>query len=51
VGRLVIESATQGNYPMVQGAVLLVALVYVAVNALIDLSYGYLDPRTRHARA
>jgi peptide/nickel transport system permease protein len=51
VGRLVIESATQGNYPMVQGAVLLVALVYVAVNAFIDLSYGYLDPRTRHARA
>jgi peptide/nickel transport system permease protein len=51
VGRLVIESATQGNYPMVQGAVLLIALVYVLVNAFIDLSYGYLDPRTRHARA
>jgi peptide/nickel transport system permease protein len=51
VGRLVIESATQGNYPMVQGAVLLIALVYVVVNAFIDLSYGYLDPRTRHARA
>lgn len=51
MGRLVIESATQGNYPMVQGAVLLIALVYVLVNAAIDLSYGYLDPRTRHARA
>lgn len=51
VGRLVIEAATQGNYPMVQGAVLLVAVVYVVVNAGIDLSYGYLDPRTRRARA
>lgn len=51
VGRLVIEAATQGNYPMVQGAVLLIAVVYVVVNALIDLSYGYLDPRTRRARA
>lgn len=51
VGRLMITSATQGNYPMVQGAVLVIAVVYVLVNAGIDLSYGYLDPRIRRARA
>lgn len=51
VGRLVIDAATQGNYPMVQGAVLLIALIYVVTNAGIDLSYGYLDPRTRRVRA
>ncbi|CAM3466549.1 ABC transporter permease [Nocardioides dubius] len=51
MGRLIIESASTGNYPMVQGAVLLIAIIYVLSNALIDLSYGYLDPRTRRARA
>lgn len=51
MGKLIIESALTGNYPMVQGAVLLVAVIYVVSNLLIDLSYGYLDPRTRRARA
>lgn len=50
MGNLVIEAASQGNYPMVQGAVLLIAVIYVVSNALIDLSYGYLDPRTRRVR-
>ena len=50
MGKLIIESALTGNYPMVQGAVLLVAVIYVVSNLLIDLSYGYLDPRTRRAR-
>lgn len=51
MGKLVIEAATAGNFPMVQGAVLVIAVIYVVLNSLIDLSYGYLDPRTRRARA
>ena len=51
MGKLVIDAANQGNYPVVQGAVLVIAVVYVASNALIDRSYGLLDPRTRRARA
>ncbi|WP_235736456.1 ABC transporter permease [Nocardioides alcanivorans] len=51
MGGLIIQAANQKNLPMVQGAVLLVATVYVISSALIDLSYGYLDPRTRRARA
>lgn len=51
MGKLIIEAAAAGNYPIVQGAVLLVAMIYVLSNQLIDLSYGYLDPRTRRARA
>jgi peptide/nickel transport system permease protein len=34
----------------VQAAVLLVAAFYVVVNTLVDISYLYLDPRTRRAR-
>lgn len=51
MGSLVVNAANQGDFPMVQGAVLVVALIYVLVNAGIDLSYGYLDPRTRRVHA
>lgn len=47
MGTLVVNAAGQGDYPMVQGAVLTIAVIYVVINAAIDLSYGYLDPRTR----
>ncbi|MDN5893755.1 MAG: ABC transporter permease [Nocardioides sp.] len=51
MGSMIVNAANQGDYPMVQGAVLVIALVYVAVNAGIDFSYGYLDPRTRRVDA
>src|SRR3546814_45545 len=51
MGSMVVTAANQGDYPMVQGAVLIIAIVYVAVNATIDLSYGYIDPRTRRVHA
>ncbi|MFS3129309.1 ABC transporter permease [Nocardioides sp. Bht2] len=49
MGSLVVGAANAGDYVMVQGAVLVIAVVYVVTNALIDLSYGYLDPRIRRA--
>ncbi|KRF21222.1 peptide ABC transporter [Nocardioides sp. Soil797] len=51
MGSMIVTSANQGDFPLVQGAVLVIALVYVVVNAGIDLSYGYLDPRTRRVHA
>ncbi|MGX1837842.1 ABC transporter permease [Streptomyces diastaticus] len=51
MGTLIVNAANQGDYPMVQGAVLTVAVIYVVINAGIDLSYGYLDPRTRRVHA
>lgn len=51
MGQLIIDAALQGNFPIVQGAVLLIAVIYVVSNQLIDLSYGRLDPRTRRVRA
>lgn len=49
MGSLIIGAADTGDFTMVQGAVLVVAVIYVLVNALVDLSYGFLDPRTRRA--
>ena len=48
-GRLVIESVQRRDYPVLQGSVIAVALVYAVVNLLVDLSYLALDPRVRYA--
>ncbi len=49
-GRLVIESVTRRDFPVVQAAVFFIALVFVLVNLLVDLIYGWLDPRVRLGR-
>ena len=45
MGRYLIEAISQRDYPAVQGAMLVFAAAVVAVNLLVDLSYGLLDPR------
>src|SRR5258706_10484731 len=45
IGRLLIQSIGFRDYPTVQGCVLLIAVTYVGVNFLTDLTYGFLDPR------
>ena len=47
IGRLLIQSIGFRDYPLVQGCVLLIAVTYVGVNLLTDLTYGFLDPRIR----
>jgi peptide/nickel transport system permease protein len=47
VGRLVIDAISGRDLPVVRGAVLAIALVYVAVNLLADLAYAWADPRIR----
>ena len=48
VGRLAITAILQRDYPVVQGCVLLVAVVFVLINLLVDVLYGWLDPRIRY---
>ncbi|MGB5734390.1 MAG: nickel ABC transporter permease [Thiohalocapsa sp.] len=45
VGSLLVESIQARDFPVVQGCVLLISLVYVLVNTLTDLAYVWLDPR------
>jgi ABC-type dipeptide/oligopeptide/nickel transport system permease component len=47
IGRLLIQSITTRDYPLVQGCILLIAITYVSVNLITDLLYGVLDPRIR----
>jgi peptide/nickel transport system permease protein len=47
VGRALFDAITGRDYAVVQGLTVIIALGYVVVNLLVDLSYGYLDPRIR----
>ena len=49
VGRLLVAAVGQRDLPVVMGAVLVFALVYVVGNLLVDLAYLAIDPRMRDA--
>jgi ABC-type dipeptide/oligopeptide/nickel transport system permease component len=49
VGHMVVDAIAARDYPLVQGAVLLFATMFVALNLLADLTYVLLDPRIRYA--
>jgi len=48
LGRLVVEAVLARDYPVIQGLILLFALVYVLINLAVDVSYTVLDPRIRY---
>jgi len=47
VGRLMVDRILARDYPVVQGAVLVIATIFVFVNLVVDLTYAWLDPRIR----
>ena len=48
VGRLIAEAVMGRDFPVIQGTVLLVAVVVLAVNLLVDITYAWVDPRIRY---
>ncbi|WP_265919461.1 ABC transporter permease [Cupriavidus nantongensis] len=49
VGRTVVEAVFARDFPVVQAGVMLTSVLFVLSNLLVDLSYGLIDPRIRHA--
>jgi len=49
VGRLMVQSVSQRDYPVIIAGVFVVSLIFVAVNLLVDILYGFLDARVRLA--
>jgi peptide/nickel transport system permease protein len=47
VGRLVVDAVFARDYPLVQGVILLIAIGFILSNLLVDVLYGYIDPRLR----
>lgn len=49
LGRLVFDSVAARDYPMIQGAVLMIAVIFLLVNLIVDILYALVDPRIRLA--
>ena len=47
VGRTLYEAITGRDYVVIQGFTLVIAVIYVVTNLVVDISYGFLDPRVR----
>lgn len=48
LGRLVVNRILARDYPVVQGSVIIIALTFVLINLIVDVSYAYLDPRIHY---
>jgi peptide/nickel transport system permease protein len=48
IGLLMVESIYMRDYPMIQGCILFVAIIFIFVNLMVDILYTYLDPRIRY---
>lgn len=48
IGRLLFQAVTTKDVPLVQGAVLFIAVVFVGINLVVDMLYTYLDPRVEY---
>ena len=48
MGRLVVQSIARRDYPLIQGAIMIIAAIYVIVNLIVDILYVYIDPRIRY---
>ena len=48
VGYVLLQSIFNRDYPVVQGATLLIAIIFVLANTMVDIVYGWLDPRISH---
>jgi len=49
LGRVLIQGILNRDYPVVQGAVLVVSAIFVIYNLIVDLLYALIDPRIRYS--
>lgn len=50
LGSLAVSAITAYDYPLIQGYVLWIALIYMVINLVVDISYNFVDPRMREKR-
>lgn len=50
IGQLIVQAVSYRDYPLIQGVVLWISLIYMVINILVDTSYSLLDPRIKKAR-
>lgn len=50
IGKYVVECILKSDFPVVQGAVLLIGVIFIVINLAVDVVYAYLDPRIKYAQ-
>ncbi|WP_303881734.1 ABC transporter permease [Acetomicrobium mobile] len=48
VGRLAVEALIARDFPMIRGTVIFMAIIFLVANLIVDISYGFIDPRIRY---
>ncbi len=48
MGQLVVNSIARRDFPVIQGVVVIIALIYLVTNLIVDIAYMYIDPRIRY---
>jgi peptide/nickel transport system permease protein len=49
LGRLLIQAISTRDYPLIQGCILVILVLYVGINVMVDVLYAYIDPRIEYA--
>jgi ABC-type dipeptide/oligopeptide/nickel transport system permease component len=49
LGNMAVDAVINRDLPLIQGIVILFALIFTAINLLVDMTYAFLNPRLRHA--
>lgn len=49
LGRLLIQAISSRDYPLIQGCILFILVIYVMINLLVDVLYAYIDPRIEYS--
>lgn len=45
IGKFVIDAISNRDYPVIQGFVIFMSVIFVIINLLVDISYAFIDPR------
>lgn len=48
IGRLAVEALINRDFPLIRGTVIVMAMIFLVANLLVDISYGFIDPRVRY---
>lgn len=48
VGRLAVEALIARDFPMIRGTIIFMAIIFLVANLIVDISYGFIDPRIRY---
>jgi peptide/nickel transport system permease protein len=48
LGRLLIQAIDARDYPLIQGCIIFILVIYIGINVLVDVLYAYIDPRIEY---